>query len=198
MGIHDVSLREAILQAAAGVFTELGYASARVEDILEAAGIARRTFYKYFKSKEDVLCAIYELATAELIGIIGSAGVDGALDAYLDYHVDRSDLLRVLQEEAMRSESPLAVHRQKFRADLIALLDAAVRLTSGEQHDPMFYTALISAAEGVSLELLSSKPTPKNVQRAKDVLHLIMERTLGSFAAIASSAPSRRPARSRR
>ena len=35
----------------------------------EWPGIARRTFYKHYGSKEDVLAAVYELATTELLNI---------------------------------------------------------------------------------------------------------------------------------
>ena len=50
--------RSAILAAATKVFTQHGIASTRVEDILLAAGIARRTFYRHFRSKDDVLAAL--------------------------------------------------------------------------------------------------------------------------------------------
>jgi hypothetical protein len=100
------------------------------------------------------------------------------LDAYLDYHVEHGELLRVLVQEAVRVESPLAVHRRRFREELVRLLDAAVRASTGEAHDPLLYAALISAVEGVSLELLASRPDAREVARAKSVLHLILERTL--------------------
>jgi AcrR family transcriptional regulator len=177
-----------ILRAAIDVFGEHGYLATRVEDILQAAGVARRTFYKYFSSKDDLLSAIYALATNELLGQIQSAGtieekdpldaIRRGLDAYLDYHVANARLLRVLVQQAIRSDSPLFVHRKKFRDDLVRLIDAAVRLSTKEEHDPLLYAALISAVEGVSLELLESKATEKDVERAKDALHLIFERTL--------------------
>src|SRR5580658_5491801 len=68
----DASLRSrlgsaGIVGAAATVFARLGFAAARVEDILAAAGIARRTFYKSFSSKEDVRAAVYQLALRELL-----------------------------------------------------------------------------------------------------------------------------------
>ena len=47
--------RADIVRAAIEVFSRLGAEAARVEDILEAAGVARRTFYKYFRDKEELL-----------------------------------------------------------------------------------------------------------------------------------------------
>src|SRR5688572_8127443 len=44
------------LQAAAiRLFNEKGYAATSVDDIAEAANVSRRTFFRYFGSKEGVL-----------------------------------------------------------------------------------------------------------------------------------------------
>jgi len=178
-----------ILLAAVEVFSKQGFDATRVEDILKAAGVARRTFYKHFGNKEEVLAAIYELATGELLGAIrGDPTLGGdpleavgrALDTYLDYHIANARLVRVLVQQAIRSDSPLHAYRQRFRGNLIQLLDSAVRATSGEHHDPMLYAALLSALEGVSLDLLSSEADPSEVARAKKVMHLLLERTLAA------------------
>jgi AcrR family transcriptional regulator len=176
-----------ILHAAIEVFSKQGFDATRVEDILKAAGLARRTFYKHFGNKEEVLAAIYELATGELLGAIrGDPATGGdpldavgrALDTYLDYHIANARLVRVLVEQAIRSDSPLHAYRKRFRRNLIELLDAAVRASSGEHNDPMLYAALLSALEGVSLDLLSSEADPSEVARAKKVMHVLLERTL--------------------
>jgi AcrR family transcriptional regulator len=176
----------AIVAAGVDVFTRLGFASARVEDILESAKIARRTFYKHFASKEAVLAAIYDVATRQLMQEIrGAKGDDPldlvrhGLDLYLDYHVDNAKLLRLLVEHAIRSDSPLHAARARFREDLVALLDGAVKAAGGPARDPLLYVALISALEGVSLELLSTGARPADVARAKRVMHELLARTLG-------------------
>ncbi len=46
--------REQILNAAAEIFAKKGYHAASVSDIIDAAGIARGTFYLYFQSKRDI------------------------------------------------------------------------------------------------------------------------------------------------
>lgn len=43
-----------ILQSASGVFAKKGYHEASISDIIDHAGIARGTFYLYFKHKRDV------------------------------------------------------------------------------------------------------------------------------------------------
>ena len=49
-----VSKREQLLAAAAEVFNETGYHSARVEDIATRAGIGKGTVYEYFDSKRQL------------------------------------------------------------------------------------------------------------------------------------------------
>jgi len=192
--VVDASLRSrlesaGIVGAAATVFARLGFAATRVEDILAAAGIARRTFYKSFSSKEDVLAAVYELAIQELLGAMTAAAgrardpfdvIRKGLDVYLDYHAVNARLVRVLVEQAIRSDSPIFPARKRFRAELVRLLDDAVRAKTGKTHDPLLYAALLSALEGLSLELLAGSTTEIEVARAKKVMHVLVERVLGA------------------
>ncbi len=173
----------AIVAAAVQVFVELGYADTRVEDILQRAGIARRTFYKYFRSKEAVLLAIYELGTGELLKAIRAAasaagdpleGVRFGLDVYLDAHVDSGPLMRILIEQAARPDSELATTRRRFREELVQLLDEAVRASTGQSRDPMLYAALVAALEGISLDLVTMGVKKSDVKRAKSVFHFLL------------------------
>src|SRR5882672_5848423 len=85
----------AILDAAIPVFSERGIEETRVEDLIAAANISRRTFYKYFGGKEQVLAGIYQLITGKLVDAIrageaerevGLAEIRAGIDAYLDFH----------------------------------------------------------------------------------------------------------------
>ncbi len=50
--------RRQILQAAVRIFARRGYATATIEDVARAAGVAEGTIYNYFHSKEDLLIHI--------------------------------------------------------------------------------------------------------------------------------------------
>jgi AcrR family transcriptional regulator len=56
----DVSARrDALLQAAAGVFTEHGYANATIDEVAARAGVAKGTVYTYFKSKQHLFREVF-------------------------------------------------------------------------------------------------------------------------------------------
>ncbi|MFE0730884.1 TetR family transcriptional regulator [Streptomyces antibioticus] len=48
-----------IARAAAGLFVNRGLKATRAEDIAQAAGIAPRTFYRYFATKEEAVAPLY-------------------------------------------------------------------------------------------------------------------------------------------
>lgn len=51
---HD-AVRSAIWDAAIDLFAEKGFDEATVHDIAQAAGVSRRTFFRYFASKSDLM-----------------------------------------------------------------------------------------------------------------------------------------------
>lgn len=59
-GIRDRTrelLRVQLAEAILAVFLDRGYSSVTVEDAAREAGISRATFFRYFRSKEDVVVA---------------------------------------------------------------------------------------------------------------------------------------------
>jgi AcrR family transcriptional regulator len=176
-------MREPILAAAMRVFQKHGVEDTRVEDILVGAGVARRTFYKYFSSKEDVLAALFEIATAQLVRTIdearvrlgGLAGIHQGIDTYFDFH-ESVPGLRELIELGLRSSSQLAPRRRWLRDELVRVLDAAVREHDGRRLDPLVYYALLSAVEGISLQI--AEGDKKALARGRKVIHALLDETL--------------------
>jgi AcrR family transcriptional regulator len=68
-----------ILEAALGVFADMGPDAPKIDDFVLAAGISRGTFYNYFESVEELLAATSEWTTRELIETIERAleGIEG-------------------------------------------------------------------------------------------------------------------------
>jgi len=55
---NPVERRNEILDCAEGLFGSKGYLQTTINDVLEALGIAKGTFYYYFKSKEQLMEAV--------------------------------------------------------------------------------------------------------------------------------------------
>jgi len=190
--------RGSILAAAMRVFSRDGIDKTRVEDLLEAAHIARRTFYRYFSSKEDVLAALYEVATGELVRAIDLgqrdktsplANIHLGIDTYLDFHRNVHGL-RELIELGLRSNSMLAPRRRWVRDELVRVLDVAVHELDGRRLDPLVFYALISALEGLSLQILDNGAQPAELERARKAIHALVDHAL--------DVPSARPLPTRR
>jgi AcrR family transcriptional regulator len=71
-------LREGILDAVDRLLGRFGYAKMTMDDLAREAGIARRTIYLYFTSKEEVALSsidrVVQRLTERLAGIAGSGG----------------------------------------------------------------------------------------------------------------------------
>lgn len=50
--------RSQILDAAVAVFARLGFHQARMDDIVQEAGLSKGALYWYFKSKDEIVMAI--------------------------------------------------------------------------------------------------------------------------------------------
>jgi len=57
--------RRRLLEAARKVLAAKGYQATRIEDVTQATGVAKGTFYLYFKNKQDVTLAVMREVMAE-------------------------------------------------------------------------------------------------------------------------------------
>src|ERR1700757_2901005 len=60
--------REAIVVAAGRLFLERGFGSVSMDDLAEAAGVARRTLYNQFTNKEEIFREMLLRVSAQLEG----------------------------------------------------------------------------------------------------------------------------------
>jgi AcrR family transcriptional regulator len=55
-----------IIRAAIRVFSKMGFARSKMIQVAEAAGIGKGTIYEYFKSKEDLIAAVFNTFVQEI------------------------------------------------------------------------------------------------------------------------------------
>lgn len=86
--------RAQLLATARAVFAARGYHATGVADIIEAAGVARGTFYNYFESKRAVFQAVLEALLADIVAAI--APIDVGRPVAPQVHDDLVRLVAVL------------------------------------------------------------------------------------------------------
>lgn len=69
-------MRRELVAAAAALFTRKGYEDTTVDDIAAAAGVGRRTFFRYFPSKEDAISPDHEAGLARVAALFEDAHAD--------------------------------------------------------------------------------------------------------------------------
>ncbi|MDD4074567.1 MAG: TetR/AcrR family transcriptional regulator [Eubacteriales bacterium] len=74
--------RNEILDAANALFSQKGFDDTSVNDILGAIGIAKGTFYYYFKSKEEVMDALVERCGARMFARAAAVAADASLGVH--------------------------------------------------------------------------------------------------------------------
>jgi AcrR family transcriptional regulator len=66
-------VRRELVAAAVTLFRTRGYEETTVDDIAAAAGVGRRTFFRYFRSKEDAVSPDHEAGLARIAEVFESA-----------------------------------------------------------------------------------------------------------------------------
>src|SRR5215218_5798113 len=60
------AVRGELAQIAVGLFVEKGYDETTIDDLAAAAGMSKRTFFRYFASKEELVMGKYEVLGEQL------------------------------------------------------------------------------------------------------------------------------------
>lgn len=117
---NKVRARAEIAAAALGLFAERGFEGVTVDQIVEAAGVSRRTFFRYFETKEDALLADYPELNFRLTNRLVNCGHDHPLDAVraglhdlVDWYVDRSEAV-LARSKVIRDAMHLAARNLEF------------------------------------------------------------------------------------
>ncbi|MFF8728112.1 TetR/AcrR family transcriptional regulator [Streptomyces sp. NPDC015171] len=76
-----------IARAAAALFVQRGLRATRAEDIAQAAGIAPRTFYRYFATKEEAVAPLYGAGAQRWIEAVRTAPAGLSLPQALEHAV---------------------------------------------------------------------------------------------------------------
>ena len=190
------SQRERLLVAMADATAAKGYANVAVADVIERAGVSRRSFYEHFANKEECFLAAYDAGVEGLLRAIGEAeeaagslleSARAGTEVYLQLLADnpafaRTFLIEVLGAGPAALERRDAVH-QRF-ADRLAEAHAAIAEQLGSSARlPAPY--IFRAAVGAIHELVIDRLLKDGAEALPGLLDAILEvelRLLGAPA----------------
>jgi len=180
---------ELLLDAAAEVFAARGYVGTRVDDIVERAGVSRRTLYQHFESVEAILHEVYERAVRTSFQIVFDklAGIDdpierirGAVEAYYQGIADRPALAHVVFD-VYRHAGPMQAARYEANGarytlvlfELLTAAHAAGRFRRAPDETTTY--ALSKALEAIAVRTLDRGEHARLVSLAPVMSTLILD-----------------------
>jgi AcrR family transcriptional regulator len=158
--------RSRLFEAAADVFSRIGYADASAEAIARAAGMSKATFYEHFANKEECILALFDEAATQLIQAMSEAadaadgdpeerwraGARAFLDMFAEYptwsHTLLVEILAAGERGAERRDKVLALFARVLDHENAAAAQAGLRPRFASPHDAF-------ALVGATFELLS-------------------------------------------
>lgn len=178
--------RGTILNAATKLFVAKGMSATSVDDIAEAAKVAKGSIYYNFSSKDALVEALMTrhldqarvtlAAAAE--GLVGVERQRAILGALLRGVQDNPDTARIMVSETFRTDRPWRDAAQAWRdVTMELLIDDLIATRGAEKADECALTAaaMVGATLTTAMEWLAFRPElPFDVVKARifDALHL--------------------------
>lgn len=157
--------RTALIEAAHELFRTRGYASTTMDDIADAAGLSRRTAFRYFTSKDELVfphrdARLAMLQTA-LVAREGESAFEAVRRACLamarEYQGDREGMLaqwRIVQAEPALIGRELQLDRQSEEAIEAAFLEGERDAPRGRRRAKVRASAVLGAIRATVREWL--------------------------------------------
>jgi TetR/AcrR family transcriptional repressor of nem operon len=183
--------KQTIIEQAAPLFNQKGIAGTTIDDVLQAAKVAKGCLYSHFENKEDLSAQTADFLLAKITGRIQEAmshatTAKGRIFAYLDYCKDPLDTAIVggcpIFNLAVEADDNNPAVKQKVgavleaaQAKFVTILQAGI--DQGELSPTLkaadFAFKMFSAVEGATVicrVLASSQPMHRLVKTLKDEL----------------------------
>lgn len=157
-----------ILQAAIDVFAQHGVDSARMADVAAAAGVGKGTLYEYFRSKDEIFVAAFELFQDHLDGAIGRQLIGcltpedklrGMVTASFELFQSEASFVQIMLgfwAEGIRSKHEMVDLKPmyaKYRAYIGSFIEEGVQSGAFRAVDPPTQASLIiGALDGIALQ----------------------------------------------
>jgi len=172
MDEHQPDKRTAILNASLILFTERGFHGTPTSMIAREAGIATGTLFHYFKTKEELITALYLSVKKEAGAVLRSGAgeggdweerLDGAGRAYIEWGLENPEKVRFMQQFCYSPFVSKETHEEGishflFFYDLIA---EGIRAGRIKDYPPVLVLSTISQGFVATILRASAEPDPE-------------------------------------
>ena len=159
--------RTALLEAAESVLVEQGLAGATIDSITSRAGVAKGTFYLYFRSKDEVVRALQQRHWDGMMAAAVEAAsklhdesswwdvVDAFIETTIDFDFEHRDLLRLIGQHSFGPKGEITPQAEQQMINLFSeqIRDAVDRGMFEVPDTAMTSTLLYRAIQGTSHQL---------------------------------------------
>lgn len=175
----------AVLAGAMKVLEAKSYEQLSVEDILQAAGVSRQTFYRCFRNKNELFHTIFRDGNTMFLGAIHAldkrgddvlAVTDRALTGSMMFVIHGGAALRALYRETIKPDSEFAPYRKEVLDTLVGEIVAwASNLLRGPI-DPLLVRAVLLAIEQLIFDMAAQgTPSNENIERFRGIVRTLVE-----------------------
>ncbi|MDT3427116.1 AcrR family transcriptional regulator [Paenibacillus forsythiae] len=125
---RSIKTRDAIVQAAARLFSEKGYHRTNTKQIAAAAGVSTGSFYSYFTDKRDVFLDVLQIHSEAM-----QAHVDATVAQLSAKQSDKRMVISHMIESLIQSHTPYISYHRELSA--MRLADETIREMLDSQYD---------------------------------------------------------------
>lgn len=181
--------RSAIIAAGIRLFTERSIADVTIDDVASSAGVSRKDFHRFFKTKIEFVAACFESYAEDLLqlydrSMAGHSGAEARLVAVFETLAERATstefvgcaFMRIASLVGRRPDHPLRAVASRFKLDVEARF-AAVLAEDGFSRPEALARKVALLVDGAMAQVMYHRD-PGYAREAADLLRdlLVLER----------------------
>jgi AcrR family transcriptional regulator len=178
--------RARMLEAMVQAVAEKGYARVVVADVVERAGVSRKTFYEQFANKEECFLAAYDAGVDQLLAAIDGAlatlapdwlaAARGAVETYLETMAASPAFARAFLIEALGAGPAALERRGEVQDRFAAQLEAVHRRARADIPEiPEVPSHTFRAAVGAVNELVTAHVLERGADTLPELADAILD-----------------------
>jgi AcrR family transcriptional regulator len=193
-------VRSVLASAAASLLGERDYDAITIDEIARAAGVSRRTYFRYYRTKEDVFLAMYEDYGRDVCARLVARPADEAPATALRrafFILDPTPDRRRVFELAKVTVTVPALHARhleylsQWRREVAVELGARCGIDATEDLRPELAVAMATSALDTALGRWVESGDPNGVDELLPKCFALVEDAINAMLGSATAAPAR-------